>query len=189
MYPPRLVPSVKRLALSIGVIMAFSMGTPVQAATIVWQTPVTISAGSDVSTNGTQVFGRNIAVSHPSPTAVVNGANFGYNDPNWTVSFNEAGGANTAAVSPPAFGGPDASNYGAILANERNGSGAGAGGALTLTFGNLTVGRIMNCNSGSPITLPLPTIAPKPSAPRVIPISTPRPWPSWTRMVRFTANL
>ncbi|WP_264488540.1 hypothetical protein [Luteolibacter arcticus] len=129
---------MKRNSLTLGALMALSMGCPLHAAAIVWDTPVTISGSDDVSTNGTQVFGRNIAVAYPGATAMVNGANFGYNNSNWAITFADTATSTAAGFAPITVGGPDGSNYAAILNNSRFGSGAAA---ITFTLGNLTLGQ------------------------------------------------
>jgi hypothetical protein len=124
--------------LAAGAILAFATNS-FAAIVTTWQTPQNIAAGSDVSTEGTQVFGRNVVYASGNPNAFVNGANFGYGNPGWLVTYADNFGAtNTGALLAPVMGGPDATNYQNMLNNERfNGS-----LSRTMTFSNLTNGHV-----------------------------------------------
>jgi hypothetical protein len=104
------------------------------AATITWQSATDIAAGSDVNTDGTQVFGRSLIVATGSP---VNGVKFGYAEP-WSVTYSEPGGYGQfdPSISTQTVGGPDAVNYKAILGQTRY-----WGGDQTISFGNLDIGQ------------------------------------------------
>ena len=119
-----------------GVCLAF-VSASAHAALIYWETPRTIAGGSDVSTQGKQVFGRNIGLASGNPNAVVNGVDFGYNNPNWSVTYSESGwsGNFPANATSQTFSGPDAANYTSVLNTGRFG-----GASASFTLGNLTLG-------------------------------------------------
>lgn len=107
---------MKLKTIHLAALSALTLAGSASAATITWGSATTITSSTDVSTNGTQVFGRNIAVASPSdPNAIVNGANFAWNNPGWTVGFSESGFPNTFGMTVPTLSGPDAANYQAIL--------------------------------------------------------------------------
>lgn len=137
----RLTSPVRCATRFVSVVLASAsavfVAASAQAAVITWQTPKTIAAGSDVSTDGKQVFGRNIGLATGNPSAIVNGVDFGFNNPNWAVTFSEVGWASNYAANATSqtFGGPDAANYTSVLNTGRFG-----GTSASFTLGNLTVG-------------------------------------------------
>lgn len=129
---------MRKWNLLVMACMMFAAASTSRAAIVTWDNAATISGGSDVNTEGTQVFGRNIGLIHGDPTAVVNGVDFGFSNPNWTVTFSETFDANSfgGATDSATFGGPDAANYKAILDFARYG-----GTFASFTLGNLTLGQ------------------------------------------------
>ncbi|MBI1368174.1 MAG: hypothetical protein GC162_05920 [Planctomycetes bacterium] len=126
-----------RIATLAAVLFA-GVAPHVRAAIVTWQTPQEIVAGSDVSTLGTQVFGRDVGLAYNNPSAVVNSVNLGFNNPAWTVTFSESGGGgNTGNISAPVMGGPDGANYRAVLGTQAR----AWSNVMTFTFGNLSVGQ------------------------------------------------
>lgn len=120
-------------------LAAISLASGAHAVTVTWGSATTISSSTDVSTNGTQVFGRNINVASPSdPSAIVNGANFAWNNPGWTVGYSESGFPNTLSMTVPTLSGPDAANYQAILTYGREAYPTPSG---SFTFSNLVINQ------------------------------------------------
>lgn len=130
---------MKYKTTSLAALAALTLASSASAATITWGTATTISSSTEVSTLGTQVFGRSIAKQWDQPEAVVNGVNLGFNNPAWTVTFTETMGGSQATIPSeiPALIGPDASNYQAVLSYFRESNTTSA----SFGFGNLTVGQ------------------------------------------------
>jgi len=130
---------MKLKTISLAALAAITLAGSASAATITWGAATTIANSTDVSTNGTQVFGRNIAVESPSdPNAIVNGANFAWNNPGWTVGFSELGFPNTFGMTVPTLSGLDAANYQAILSSGREAYPTPSG---SFTFSNLVMNQ------------------------------------------------
>lgn len=123
----------------LAALSAISLASSAHAVTVIWGSATTISSSTDVSTNGTQVFGRNINIASPSdPSAIVNGANFAWNNGGWTVGFSESGFPNTFGMTVPTLSGPDAANYEAILTYGREAYPTPTG---SFTFSNLIINQ------------------------------------------------
>jgi hypothetical protein len=130
---------MKLKTIHLAALAAISLASSAHAVTVTWGPATTISSSTDVSTNGTQVFGRNIAVESPSdPSAIVNGANFAWNNPGWTVGFTESGFPLTFGMTVPTLSGPDATNYQTILTYAREAYPTPTG---TFTLSNLTLNQ------------------------------------------------
>ena len=110
-------------------LAASASATPIVA----WDTPVTISSSTDVSTLGTQVFGRNLI--NTGAAAIVNGADFSYTTA-WGLTYSENGYGQTTS-SAPVMAGPDATNYRGILSQFRYATGA----TFTVNVGNLALNK------------------------------------------------
>lgn len=123
------------------------------AVTVTWQAPVNISSSDEVNTQGTTVFATNVNVAYGNNTPgyehTVNGIDFGYNNPNWTVGMTYTPGGNTNGTigwtQMPALSGADAGPYLNIVNAAREayfwtGSSLGPTSS-TITFSNLTMGQ------------------------------------------------
>jgi fibronectin-binding autotransporter adhesin len=120
------------------VIAAAALASSASATTVTWGSATTISSSDEVSTSGTQVFGRSINVAYGTSASIVNGADFGYDNPNWTIGFADAGFSAQFSAGIPSLSGADASDYQTILGKGYEAYPTASG---TLTFSSLTLGQ------------------------------------------------
>ena len=130
---------MKLKTIHLAALAAISLASNAHAVTVTWGTATDISSSTEVSTLGTQVFGRSISTAYGTSASIVNGADFGFNNPNWTVTFTDGFPVTATLSLIPALSGPDGSNYQNVLSIFRDSYPSSSSGSFS--FGNLTEGQ------------------------------------------------